>query len=98
VKVKVTRRAEKRIEIVDRFWRENHLAAPNLFKEELSAAEERLTEEPYAGRACLIGNKQLRRLLLPHAEQWVYYVVRRKQELVVVQTVWGARRGRDPSF
>jgi len=98
VKVKVTRRAERRIEIVDRFWRENRLAAPDLFKEELTVAELRLSQEPYAGRACLIGGKQLRRLLLPRTEQWVYYVVRARQGLVVVQTIWGARRGRDPKF
>jgi len=65
VKVKVTRRAERRIEIVDRFWRENRLASPDLFKEELTAAELRLSQEPYAGRACVVGGKQLRRLLLP---------------------------------
>jgi hypothetical protein len=30
VKVKVTKRAEKRIEVVDRFWRKNRLEAPDL--------------------------------------------------------------------
>jgi plasmid stabilization system protein ParE len=98
VKVKVTRRAERRIEIVDRFWRKNRLEAPDLLKEELAAAEVRLSEDPYAGKACVIGERQLRRLLLPRTEQWMYYVVRAKQGLVVVQTIWGARRGRDPKI
>jgi hypothetical protein len=97
VRVKVTKRAERRIEIVDTFWRKNRLDAPNLFKEELMAAEIRLSEDPHAGKACVINGKQLRRLLLERTEQWVYYIVRVKDELVVVRTVWGARRGRDPT-
>jgi hypothetical protein len=98
VRVQVTKRAERRIEIVDRFWRKNRLESPNLFKEELAAAELRLSEDPYVGRACVINGKQLRRLLLERTEQWVYYVVRTRQALVVVWTVWGARRGRDPKL
>ena len=31
-------------------------------------------------------------------QQWLYYAVRPKQQLVVVQTLWGARRGRDPKL
>jgi DNA-binding response OmpR family regulator len=46
----------------------------------------------------VIGGKQLRRLLLPCTEQWVYCVVRAKQQVVVVQTLWGARRGRGPKL
>jgi hypothetical protein len=98
VRVKVTKRAERRIEIVDRFWRKNRLDAPNLFKEELTAAEIRLSEDPLAGKACVIHGNQLRRLLLERTEQWVYYVVRARQQLIVVWTVWGARRGRDPKL
>ena len=98
MRVKVTKRAERRIELVDRFWRKNRLDAPNLFKEELMAAEIRLSDDPLAGKACVISGKQLRRLLLERTEQWVYYVVRERQQLVVVWTVWGARRGRDPKL
>ena len=98
MRVRVTKRAERRIEIVDGFWRKNRFDAPNLFKEELAAAEIRLSEDPHAGRACVINGKQLRRLLLERTEQWVYYVVRARKELVVVWTVWGARRGRDPKL
>ena len=98
MKVKVTRRAEERIEVVDRFWRTNRLEAPELLKEELVMAEVQLSQDPYAGRACVMGGKQLRRLLLPRTEQWLYYVVRQKQQVVVVQTIWGARRGREPKL
>ena len=96
MRVKVTRRAEQRIEVVDRFWRKNRLEAPDLLKEELASAEARLSEDPYAGKPCVIRGKEYRRLLLPRTEQWIYYVVRKQQNLLVVQTIWGARRGRVP--
>jgi plasmid stabilization system protein ParE len=98
VKIKVTRRAEKRIEIVDRYWRQNRLDAPDLLKQELLAAVVRLSEDPHAGKACVINGKDYRRLLLPRTEQWLYYKVRHKQDLIVVQTIWGARRGREPKL
>lgn len=52
----------------------------------------------YAGTAIVLGGKQLRKLLLPRTEQWLYYAVRPKEQLIVVQTLWGARRGRDPKL
>jgi len=58
----------------------------------------RLSEDSNAGKACVIGGKQLRRLLLERTEQWLYYVVRPKQDLVVVRMIWGARRERDPKI
>jgi len=97
VKIKLTKRAERRIEIVDQYWRANRREAPDLLKQELSSARLRLAQDPYAGTAIVVGGKQLRRLLLPRTEQWLYYAVRHNQ-LIVVQTLWGARRGRDPKF
>jgi len=34
VKIKLTKRAERRIEIVDQWWRTNRLEAPELLKQE----------------------------------------------------------------
>jgi plasmid stabilization system protein ParE len=98
VKIKLTKRAERRIEIVDQYWRAHRLEAPDLLKQELNGARLRLAQDPYAGTAVVRGGKQLRRLLLPGTEQWLYYAVRPQQQLIVVQTLWGARRGRDPKF
>jgi plasmid stabilization system protein ParE len=98
VKLKLTRRAERRIEIVDDYWRQHRLEASDLLKQELSAARLRLAQDPYVGTAIVVGGKQLRRLLLPRTEQWLYYAVRPKQQLIVVQTLWGARRGREPKL
>jgi hypothetical protein len=98
VKVKVTKRAERRIGVVDRFWRTKRPEAPDLLKEELAAAEARLVEDPHAGVVCVIRGKKYLRLLLPRTEQWLYYKVRSQQGVIVVQTIWGARRGRDPNL
>lgn len=98
MKVKVTKRAQRRIEIVDRFWRKNRLEAPDLLKQELATAEARLLEDPYAGTACMVRGKKYLRLLLPKTEQWLYYTVYSEWGLIVVQTIWGARRGRDPKL
>ena len=96
--IKLTKRAERRIELVDQWWRAHRREAPDLLKQELSGARLRLAQDPYAGTAVVIGGKQLRKLLLQRTEQWLYYAVRPKQQLIVVQTLWGARRGRDPKF
>lgn len=84
MRVKVTKRAEKRIEVVDRFWRKNRLEAPDLLKEELAAAEAHLLEDLHAGTACLIRGKKHFRLLLPKTEQWPHYRVYVLQALIVV--------------
>jgi len=98
VNIKLTKRAERRIEIVDQWWRTNRLEAPDLLKQELSSARLLLVQDAYIGGACVIGGRQFRRLLLPRTEQWLYYAVRAKQQLIVVQTLWGARRGRGPNL
>ena len=96
--IKITKRAERRIEIVDRYWRTKRLEAPDLLKQELSSARLLLMQDAYIGGACVIGGRQFRRLLLPRTEQWLYYAVRPKQQLIVIQTLWGARRGRGPTL
>lgn len=98
MKIKLTRRAERRIEIVDQYWRQHRLEAPDLLKQELNGARLLLAQDPYAGAAIVVGGRQLRRLLLPRTEQWLYYGVRPKQQLIVVHTLWGARRGREPKI
>ncbi len=40
--------------------------------------------------------KLIRRLLLRKTEQHVYYFVDDDTNTVVIQTIWGARRGRGP--
>jgi hypothetical protein len=46
VKINVTKRAERRIEIIDRYWREHRSEAPDLLKQELNSARLRLAQNP----------------------------------------------------
>jgi plasmid stabilization system protein ParE len=57
VKIKLTKRAERRIEIVDHYWRTHRLEAPDSLKQELSGARLRLAQDPYAGAAVVLGGK-----------------------------------------
>jgi len=38
------------------------------------------------------------RILLPRTEQHVYYSVNDTADEVVIETIWGARRGRGPQL
>ena len=43
-----------------------------------------------------IEGESVRRILMPKTEQHVYYTVDDAADEVVIETVWGARRGRGP--
>jgi plasmid stabilization system protein ParE len=99
VKVKLTPRAQRRIKLLGKWWRENRPNAPNLFEEELAWAQRELISRPHlASHYETVSDKTFRRLLLPRTEQHVYYVVEEAPGLVIIHTVWGARRGRGPKL
>jgi hypothetical protein len=67
--------------------------------EELAWAQREMLSRPHlAPRYDTASGKVFRRLLLPTTEQHVYYTVDKAAELVIVHTVWGARRGRGPKL
>jgi hypothetical protein len=45
-----------------------------------------------------IEGEPVRRLLMPKTEQHVYYTVDDAADEVMIETVWGARRGRSPKL
>jgi len=73
VKVRFSRKARARIATVDRFWRKQRPAAPNLFDEELKAAAEALQDGTAVG---VVFRRRSRSivycLLLPKTQQFVY--------------------------
>lgn len=98
MKVKFSPRASRRVKIVARWWRENRPTAPTVFDEELRAVIERLKSEPNLGSKYeVLGGKLIRRTLLSKRAQNVYYAVDDEAAVIVIHTVWGARRGRAPS-
>ena len=99
MKVRFTPRARRRAKLVLAWWRANRPVAPTLFEDELTQAIETLCEQPHAGTVYdPVAAARVRRLLLPKSEQHVYYVVDEAAEVVVIHTIWGARRGRGPKF
>lgn len=96
MKLRVSARAQARIRTIDEWWRK-HRDAKELFKHELADAFDRIgrapkLRPPYSE----IEGQQVWRILMPKTEQHVYYTVDEELDEIVVETVWGARRGRGP--
>jgi len=99
VKIRVSGRARVRIRKLDDWWRNHRLKAPELFKQELAAAFERIQQVPKPRPPYgQISGEPVWRVLMPKTEQHVYYTVDEVAAEVVIQTVWGARRGRGPKL
>ncbi len=99
MKVWFTPRARRRALLVGAWWRANRPAAPKLFEQELADAKQRLSVQPNLGHVYeIVGDRTMRRLLLPKSEQHLYYSVDETTETVAVITIWGARRGRGPKL
>lgn len=99
MKLKVTKRAQRRVKLVGAWWREHRPAAQNAFVDELEWAKEEMLSRPnLAPRYETASGKVFRRLLLPTTQQHIYYTVHQTSGLIIVHTVWGARRGRGPKL
>lgn len=98
MKLVVSPRARDRIRKIDAWWRD-HREAKDLFKEELAEAFDRIARAPrirppYAE----IEGEPIWRLLMARTEQHVYYTVNDATNEIIVETVWGARRGKGPEL
>lgn len=99
MKVRISARARARIRKLDEWWRANRLDAPDLFKDELAAAFWRILRAPKVRQQYgLIEGQPVWRVLMPVTEQHVYYTVDDAADEIVIETVWGARRGRGPKL
>ena len=96
-RVIVSPEAEAQIRAIDRWWRENRTAAPELFAQELSHASATLEAMPFAGRAVPHPElKTVRRILLRDSRYHLYYVA--AEGRVVVVSVWSAVKGTGPDL
>ena len=94
-RVVVAEPAQRHIREVDRWWRKNRLAAPDLFAQELGAAFETISTHPGAGRRYAHPVQHgVRRTLLRACRYHVYYVA--TDDEIVVLAVWNAVRGSGP--
>ncbi len=99
MKVRATGRAKREIVRAALWWSKNRPAAPQLFLDELAAAELHLRTAPASGQ--LYGyrkNRLIRRWLLEKTEYHLYFSVNQAAQVIMLHSVWGARRGRGPKL
>lgn len=97
--VRFSPQALRRMKLIGTWWRKNRPKAPTLFADELDAAIDEVARDPFVGTVHeIIGGRTFRRILLRKTGQNVFYVVDEAKGVVVVHTVWGARRGRTPKL
>lgn len=100
MRLRVSPRARKRALLVNGWWKEERAAAPSLFLDELYGCFELLLSSPEMGPVVKRDKKrrEVRRVLLQRTQQYLYYRVDKRREVLHVITVWGAQRGRLPAL
>jgi plasmid stabilization system protein ParE len=99
MKVRLTPRAKRELDRVSTRWRKTRPAAPNLVLDEFEAATTHLSTVPHSGQ--LYGHRKgyaIRRWMLPKTQYGVYFTVDAKRDLLIIHSIWGARRGRGPKL
>ncbi len=99
MKVRASGRAKREIVRAAVWWSANRPEASDLFLAELEAAERHLCSAPISGQ--VYGHRKgrlIRRWLLEKTEYHVYFSVDAAAGVVVLHSVWGARRGRGPNL
>jgi plasmid stabilization system protein ParE len=99
VKLRVSARAKQKIHAEDEWWRAERRDAPELFKQELAAAFDRILVAPKSRKQHgQIAGEPVWRVLMTRTEQHVYYTVDDIAAEVTIETVWGACRKRGPKL
>jgi len=93
--VRTTTRADDEAERANRWWIRNRPAARDAFVREYQAALLLLAESPRAGLP-VRNHRTLRRLVLPKTGYLVFYRYFEEASVVLVKSVWHARRGKGP--
>ena len=96
MKLKVAKPAERQIERIGAWWRENRDKAPELFADELETAKTFLVNTPLLGiQHGWRKGRIIRKIVLPKTKVKLFYWVDEKAEIVNVISAWGGKRGRD---
>src|SRR3974390_2343388 len=95
MRMRLTRRALADAKRKKTWWRRNRDAA-DLFEQELDATLERIAATPALGQRVeqRAGGVWVRRWLMPKTRNHDYYAIEGTEILIL--TVWGAPRGREP--
>ncbi len=99
MKIRISARARRNIETIQRWWAVNRPAAPSLFLDELAAAETLLRTSPRVGRVYAVHRVGIvRRLVLEKTRHHLYYRYRSDIDELVVLVVWGSPREQGPKL
>ena len=99
MKIEIGKRASRQADRANNWWQDNRPSASLLFEQELEAALRVLLVMPNAGVAYPTTKRpNLRRLLLPRTEYHLYFALERNETVLVIHSVWGARRGWGPKL
>jgi plasmid stabilization system protein ParE len=96
VKVELSAEAHAQVAKIDAWWRKHRLVAPEMFTAELESALMALEETPTLGIRYVVGEKNIRRLLLRRTRYHLYFIEQRERLFIVA--VWSAYRGRGPKL
>ena len=83
-------RARRQAEAAQRWWVAHRESAPMMLRDELARVIGLLQENPELGIG--IRGREIRRLLLPDTEQFIYYCVRPRAKRIEIVAMWGATR------
>jgi len=96
VKLEIAPRAIREAERCARWWRENRMAAPGPFEDELRTAFDLIRAAPALGsRYDILPGREHRRVLMPVSRHHVYYRMM-GQDRVRIVAIWNAVRARGP--
>lgn len=83
-------RARRQAATAQLWWVENRTAAPTMLRDELARVISLLARHPELG--IRIRGHEIRRLLLPDTEQFIYYRVRHRAKRIEILALWSAAR------
>lgn len=91
-------RAAAEVDRIDRWWRENRPASPDLFARELEEAARLVASVPTSGSSPDEGLRLVgvRRALMRRSRYHLYYRV--DDDALIVVAVWHTSRGRGPAL
>jgi plasmid stabilization system protein ParE len=95
LRLRVTARAAREIELADAWWREHRQAAPATVREDVKSAFQLLLQQPGVGVKVISARMPgTRRLHLKRIGYFIYY--RARDEQLYVLSVWHSSRGSTP--
>lgn len=102
MRIQLAPRAQQRARIIKTWWWKHRPGMEHVFEQEFAYVTSKLTAiSPLSPLGTAQGShrgKTLWQILLPKSEQHLLYTIDEAKDLIVVRTLWGARRGRRPKL